>query len=314
MSSLQILERPILTGRGACHESDVFSVLWHTSSVVRAFEFAMADGAIDCSKESPEGTSFAERLWSLDQELRLWPESHRILLFDVKSSTYPTSDRQLYTTNKFQQSQVAFYLGFSASNPRHVELIPNVYQQDPAATRLAHEEGSQPSNVDKLRISTVDPLTYGCLAPHRAPFRMPLALLPEAIRRVRRCVQTQQPYTNPWTKVCFSQWTPRTTTSILHLKPLEETPHFTAYMAVEAIYRALKVAPCSIGLDLMALQPRVADFKLIVPPSPAYPTGRQVFVQHKIDTVNRHLPGALSRVPMGRTGERLSWYFDAACR
>lgn len=40
--------------RGALFEGDVFSVLWHLPFVIRSFEFALADGALDCNSSGED--------------------------------------------------------------------------------------------------------------------------------------------------------------------------------------------------------------------------------------------------------------------
>ena len=47
----------LLKNRGARYEGDVFSVLRNESFVLRAYEFAVADGALDCTQAfNPEST------------------------------------------------------------------------------------------------------------------------------------------------------------------------------------------------------------------------------------------------------------------
>ena len=73
----------LLNTRGALYEGDIFSVLWRLPFVIRSFEFALADGALDCGNECAPDTSYADRIWTGEQ--RRMGALRRLLLFDVKS-------------------------------------------------------------------------------------------------------------------------------------------------------------------------------------------------------------------------------------
>ncbi len=69
------------------YESDVFSVLRSSLIVMRAFKFALADRALDCSCEYDLGSTYAKRfsdLYNCDTSLA---EPSELALFDVKSTT-----------------------------------------------------------------------------------------------------------------------------------------------------------------------------------------------------------------------------------
>ena len=277
---------PLLSNRGALYEGDVFSVLYKSPFVVRSFEFAIADGAIDCTSSFPPGTSFADRFWDIDQRLRVEPTMTRskLLLFDVKSKISRYAGEQIYNSTTNQRHQVAFYIGICAADPSFIELIPNFYQ-NPFSTSSPQDDREVAVNAS--RISRLPPSTYK-LDPCNAPYRMPLTLLPKAIEAVRRCAQGKSQYINPWTLVSFPAWKPLTTESSQPLKPSEDSEHFTAYKAVMEIYRLVRVESTQglvpMSLDFVGLQPRLADFKLVTTFA-----GYQSFIQHKIDGRDRAL-------------------------
>ncbi|KAF1997850.1 hypothetical protein P154DRAFT_578584 [Amniculicola lignicola CBS 123094] len=62
-------------------------------------------------------------------------------------------------------------------------------------------------NVPNTTSLDIDPSAYGLLGPCGSPYRMPLALLPEAIRRIHACAIGEGNYINPWTMYCFQEWT-----------------------------------------------------------------------------------------------------------
>ena len=306
---------PILNTRGAVFEGDIFAVLASLPYIVRSFEFAAADGALDCGHSFPPNATYADRFWAVEQE-QLPTIPKNLLLFDVKSSNTPLAGDQYYKTTIRQRREVAFYIGICVTDPSFVELIPNLYQGRSTAR-------SQPDDdevaVNTSRVSHLPPSAY-VLDPCNAPYRMPLALLPTAIERVRSCVQWGHPYINPWTQVSFPQWRPTTTSTSEALKPAEESQHFTAYRAAMEIYRIMnKVALRSpLPLDFVGLQPRLADFKFI-PTRIQSPKDReslglqhQRFVQHKLDGRERKSLASLAKVAIARIqGHKHRWYFHA---
>jgi hypothetical protein len=349
VSSLDALDKLIFNNRGALYEGDIFSILKRSASVVRSFEFARADGAIDCSAEFPPETNFADRFWAMDQRLRVDPTSTKLLLFDVKSKVSQYAGDQIYSTTVGQRRHVAFYIGICAADPSFIELFPNYHQERPATltppqtisiqepsptlpTTLARPI-SPPSlsttrakasttatapliqldgrhiAVNSSRISKLPPSTY-ILDPCNSPYRMPIGYLSEAIQRVRRCARGEGVYVNPWTWVPFPHWKPATTRSNQFLMPAETSEHFTAYKATMEIYRIVKMQ--GMKLDFVGLQPRLADFKLITQfshPHARHP--RQVFVQHKLDARDRASSTPLTNVAIarGQSGD-CRWYFS----
>ena len=253
----------------------------------------------------------------MDQE-QLPTIPKNLLLFDVKSTNCQLAGDQYYITTIRQRREVAFYIGICVVDPSFVELIPNLYQGRPGSTARSQPDGDEVA-VNTSRVSHLPPSAY-VLDPCNAPYRMPLALLPRAIERVRYCVQRGQPYVNPWTQVSFPQWRPTTTSASDALKPSEESQHFTAYRAAMEVYRIMnKVSLRSpLLLDFVGLQPRLADFKFI----PAWVQGpkdlespgpqHQRFVQHKLDGRDRTSSTSLAKVAISRAqGGNRWWYFQA---
>lgn len=320
------LEAPILNNRGARYEGDIFSVLWQSPYILRSWEFALADGAIDCNQHFELGTSFVDRLWKTKSHFQ--SGASKLLLFDVKSKVSREAGDQIYNTSARQQNAVAFYIGICAADTSFVELIPNIYQNNGDGTEGPSENRELAVNIS--RASRLHASAYR-LDPCNSPYRMPLALLLEAIHRVRRCVQGKGPYVNPWTLVEFPDWIPSTTSSTESLTPAEDTQHFTAYKAAMEIGRLIRIQsnPAAMELDLVGLQPRLADFKLITIPqtsesqtSHRYQSRsqrrlegrdlRQSFIQHKLDGKDRSRYSPLSKVAVARgEGKDRRWYFSA---
>lgn len=306
---LETLDDVILKNRGAVHEGDIFSTLSESPFIVRAFEFAPADGAIDCTREMDPSTSFASRFWDTDQNERdPRAVSSELVLFDVKGKISEVASLQRHLTTHFQQSLVAFYLCVCVADPAMVDLFPNYAQGMPPPTGLNKRDNVTGVNTSREAYQT--PWAYR-LDPSSAPYRMPLSLLPEAIRRIRRCAKGLGDYVNPWTLVPFPGWRPATHT-IKYLKPAEHTQHFSAHKAAMEIFRLVKThKPSAIELDFVGLQPRLADFKLILR-NPDDQTVRQVFVQHKLDVRSRAYHTPLTRVNIGRLDAKgeASYYFN----
>lgn len=324
--SLEVLETPILNNRGARYEGDIFSTLQHSSYALRSWEFALADGAIYCNGSFDWGASFADRFSAIEQA----EGEAKLILFDVKSKISQEAGDQIYATTTRQEHNVAFYIGICAADTSFVELIPNIYQQassTPFESDL--EDSPAPKNrqlgVNPSRESKLQPASYK-LDPEMSPYRMPLLLLAEAIRRVRRCAQAMVPYVNPWTLVSFPNWKPFTTHSTDLLIPAQDSQHFTAYKAALDICRMIKIqrGPVAIDFDFIGLQPRLADFKFItaLPQNPFSHLNirqqrldgrplRQDFIQHKLDGKDRARSSRLSKVAIARgEGKERRWYFS----
>ena len=326
LESLDVL----LNNRGALFEGNIFSALWHLPFVVRSFEFALVDGTLDCNNDFT-GASYADRLWEVNQRSRREAVSgttpNKLLHFDVKSSTAQDAGKLYYITTSQQQRHVAFFIGTCAADPSFVELIPN-FQQG----RLSSVTDATPSPlkdigegaVNSSRSSRLPPSAYK-LDPCNSPYRMPLALFPEAVCRVRRCGQTGEVYVNPWTLVSFPNWRPVTTSSSEYLLPREDSQHATACEAALEIYRIInkeQAIRSPFKMDFIFLQPRLADFKFI--PNIGHGTdhpeeravwsliGDQALIQHKLDSRERAYASSLSNVAIARgQGEKCRWYFEA---
>ena len=119
-------------------------------------------------------------------------------------------------------------------------------------------------------------------------------MLPDAIARIRDCALGGNRYVNPWTQVLFEDWQPLTTTQVRFLRPSDTADQASAYEAVMELYRTLRLSPHStIRMDLVGLQPSLADFKLVV-------GERQYLVQHKLDATIRAMGSSLRRVTIAR--------------
>lgn len=323
----------IIGNRGSALEADVFSILRHSPYVVRSFEFAVADGAIVCTEdfEFLPADSFAERFHkvadTVPELLNLIDPAkpttpHRLVPFDVKSTVSRFAGQQLFHTTLAQRRHVAFYIGICAADPSYVEVIPNPRQMD-AADDFNAEEDPDPEDrqmaVNVTRVSKLQPPGY-TLDPCGGPYRMPIAYLTEAIRRIRAKVMFGQPYTNPWTQVTFDEWTIYTTHTSRGLRPKMTSQHFTGYKAVWHIYHAIRHSPTAsqMKFDFVGLQPHLADFKIVltnhlVSGSPSTtPSVRQYFVQHKLESHDRTRSSLLTNVAIARgQGEARRWYFTA---
>ncbi|EGP82113.1 uncharacterized protein MYCGRDRAFT_97852 [Zymoseptoria tritici IPO323] len=148
---LRILEPLILRHLGAILEGDIFSILASSPFIIRSSEFALSDGALDCTRSYGTTTSFAERFWSL--------VSHRptdlseIVLFDAKSSSVVDGDRIFYTSLG-QRHGVGFYVCICGTDPDFVELIPN-YQQKRAAFEPGFEVADEEQDIYTVNIQQV---------------------------------------------------------------------------------------------------------------------------------------------------------------
>ncbi|KAL8643583.1 MAG: hypothetical protein Q9226_008263, partial [Calogaya cf. arnoldii] len=304
MDSLSVLDGPILGNHGARYEGDIFSVAKSSPFTIQAHEFAEADGAIDAATFPgyDKTTGYIERFWDTDRRadqpsLELRP---CLVFFDCKSAVGRAAEEQMYLTRVRQRCTVAFYLAICAVDPSFVELIPNFCQAlDESESRSTAEQVRYVA-ANSSRASKLDPKSYR-LSPCNAPYRMPLALLPQALAR------TGEPYINPHTRVCFESWKPQTSTSSAYLKPTEDSGQYSAYMATMHIYRTVKSrSDLPMSMDFLGLQPRLADFKFKI----GRRRTRQVLIQHKLDSKGRALEAPLHKVGIARgdAGNR-RWYF-----
>ena len=128
---------------------------------------------------------------------------------------------------------------------------------------------------------------------------MPIALLPEAIARVRRAAAEPGTYVNPWNGVSFAQWAPITTRRIDWLRPSEDADSFTAYEHAMEIYQAIQTEQ-SLEFEYVGLQPNLADFNVVYRSSGAGP--RSNLIQHKVDGRKRAKSTPLTKVAIARQG------------
>jgi len=180
-----------------------------------------------------------------------------------------------------------------------------------------HEIEDATSRSNLVHNSWFPPHCYGNLDPRNAIYRMPLHLLPQALDSVRTAAQTGGFYQNPWSRVVFKRWRPRTTDLVDALRPTEDAPQFSAFLAVLDIYRAMitsrRLGKTFLELDFVGLQPRLADFKLLYRRAATeVKNGCQVLVQHKLDSRYRAHAAPLHRVSIARSREdgTISWYFN----
>ncbi|THW33509.1 hypothetical protein D6D21_09968 [Aureobasidium pullulans] len=321
-SLLEEIEPIIYHNRSSVAEGDIFSVLAHSPFVIRAFEFGLADGALSCSSSFDTNSSYAERFWEFDQRSRMPECSDEVLLFDGKGAIF----HQEHVTSMAQLKHVAFYIGLCTADPRFVELIPNYLQNpDDHATVSLQEDQRRYLSINTDRKARLPLRTQG-LNQTNSPFRMPMRLLKLAIARVRECALGRNIYVNPWTMVSFPYWAPKTTSASRFLKPLESTAHFTAYEAAMEIYRGISSQSVLTGMffDFAGLQPRLADFKLILsgvgdgqfPPEASPTCPRQVYVQHKVHSGLLSQKNRFERINVvaRRKAKVLQYYFTATNR
>lgn len=303
---LRFLQALLFGCQGYLLEGNLFAVLLSSTFIVRSFEFALADGAVDCTNEFDSSRSYAHRLWTLiSQDPSV---ASQLLLFDMKSSCDDGEGAQRFKTSVGQQNRVAFFLCICAADPRFVDLMPNMSQNAEAlkpGSELPVNEQDQVT-IDMFRPSRLFAMAHGSLHQGGTPFRMPISMLPEAIHRVRDCALGQGNYANPWTGVEFKNWRPLTTQQTRWLKPTEDSSHFTAFEEAMRIYQAVTFHS-NMTFDLLGLQPCLADIKLFPLPG----SNRQVYVQHKIDGHERAKDKPLARVYVLRDGV---YYFDAQSR
>jgi hypothetical protein len=93
---------------GTYFEAEIFASLSNYLFVIRAFEFALADGALLATGGlSPPSTRFSERFWQLNEDVRVTrytaAQQDRILIpFDIKSSVGSRAEDQVYITTAIE--------------------------------------------------------------------------------------------------------------------------------------------------------------------------------------------------------------------
>lgn len=316
LEPLASLYRPVLSQRGHIYEGDVFSCLRSHPEVVRSFEFAVADGAIHCGKDnylrgSEQTLSYGARYDKV--VLRQAKQEAAFILFDVKSTTTDCAGAQTFISTQAQADNIAFYICVFAANTGVVALIPNLRQKPSAPAAYKRKLGDDVEmSVHTSRPQYLDPAQYE-IDPCYAPYLIPTDLLPEAMDLIQRCVAEGIPYRNPWTSVCFPTWTP-SLRSMQYLEPVETSQHYTSLRALREIQRCVKaLRPAKARVDFIGLQPRIADFKIVMSDPDTSTTDsyeRQVFVQHKIDSHERARNARLEHVPIARSSDSgIQWFF-----
>jgi hypothetical protein len=172
---LDPLDTLLLRNRSAVAEGDVFSILSRSPFVIRSFEFALVDGAVDCTNTHRIGSSFADRLWATEQASLLPDVTSELLLFDVKSS-FNFGHR--YVSSVFQKRRVAFYICISSADPSFIELIPNYNQAEEAQDSETSESVTMGGEENrKITINNgrrvLLPLRSYRLDPTNAPYAHP---------------------------------------------------------------------------------------------------------------------------------------------
>lgn len=301
-------DKHILDMRGtnasaALYEGDVFRVLMHSPYVVRSSEFAIADGAIDCTKSYRKSSSQLERYMDVHSRRYLREMQSELMLFDVKSTVADQAGNQSYLTTIGQRRRVAFYVCINAADTTFVEIVPNLHQ-DPSSGRIADEDDTREVLVNMTRVSMVPPSAYGSLDQCQTPYRVPLCAVADTIAAIRRCWTDSSVYSNPYTQVSFPGWKPSSTRLCNDLAPSPSNDQYSAYEATMEIFRIIKSDRSTpLDADFVGLQPRLADFKLIH-------LLRQLLVQHKLDNSLRAAHSRFDRVTIARgDGDERKWYF-----
>lgn len=318
MSNALSCVEPLLNQWSAVLEGDVFEALRPCSCVIRSFEFAVADGAIDCAREFDPLESYAARFWQVYSRNCL--EFGEFALFDIKSTIGLAPGKQRFVSTVGQKRRVAFHIGIAFADARFVEVIPNMQQDGHFLEEPISASDRRLISSNTARVSRLPDSAHHSLDQSGNPYRMHISLLPEAIRRVRRHILGLEIYVNPGTGVRFPQWRPITTRNVAWLKPSEESPHYTAFEEAIKIYTALRVKS-RLRFDFMGLQPVLADFKLVR----EVPMGMralaikpesgqdlvQYFCQHKADGHLRAKGSPLKSVAIARGDD---YYFDSRKR
>lgn len=313
----ETIDNFIKSRRGTFFEAEIFDTLLHHAFVIRSPEFALADGALFATEggQPPLG-NYTERFWRLNEDIRITrgDEAHRariLVPFDVKSCVSGRAEDQTYITSTRQQSRMGFYIAICAADPGWVEVIPNRF----SGSRSTTDENRKVA-VNESRKCMLPPSTYGFLSPCNSSYRMPLSVLPQALKALQLCAQGKADYVNPWTGAQFPGWRPHVEQEIDCLVPMEKTQHYSSFQGVHEVWRGCQVARARDGVhinfELVNLQPRLADFKFLVPDLRRQGQRRQVFVQHKIDSLYRSSASPLKKVAIARTKQkgRLGYYFN----
>ncbi|KAK5722362.1 hypothetical protein LTR15_005592 [Elasticomyces elasticus] len=314
----------LLNNRSALYEGDVFGYLLASPYAARSWEFALADGGLAVDMRFEPGTGYAERFRHVHREgfFRAGADKpHRIVLFDIKGKRRADLGRKaVHTSSAGQRRHVAFFIGMCAADDSFVELIPNYEQEQTDVGQVDESTGDEAYDSEEedghnflfnSRVSRLLPAATS-VDPESSPYRMPLRLLVEAVRLVRQCALTGQEYINPWTKVRFANWRPQTTSSADFLKPLPHTQHHTACTAALQIMQGIvDRSDVPLSFDLVGLQPRIADFKLLLHEAGGSTHPVQRFVQHKVDSnLHRAAGGKLTSLAVSRKAKgRWLFYF-----
>ncbi|EMD95255.1 hypothetical protein COCHEDRAFT_1201645 [Bipolaris maydis C5] len=301
-SLLADVDSCIKRNRGTHFEAEIFSHLSCCPFVLRSYEFAIADGALYATPNSePPTGSYTERFWQLDEQVRMFRNTSkhwsRVLVpFDIKSSVSNRPEDQRYITTVRQRARVGFYVAVCATNPEYVEIIPNRFSGE-----IIADTNTRKVAVNLTRKSFLPPSAYGYLSPCNSPYRMPISLLPKAIESIKNCAQGLGDYINPWTGVKSLNWVPCVEQGNECLAPTEDSQHFSSFKGVLEIWRAIRTSSVCMEFQFVNLQPRLADFKLLVPDTLAgLSRRRQVFVQYKIDALYRSPASPLNKVGIAR--------------
>jgi hypothetical protein len=338
---LDLIEKVSLRNSGAVHEGDVFSILTKSPFAVRSGEFALVDGALDCTRTHDPASSWATRYWEVDDWAANPFVASDLAAFEVKSCAVGVAGGQSYITTIAQRRRAAFYITRLTADPTWVELIPN-YQQDewsfdPEAAELEADANEHILNFS--RKSFLPPRTYGGVDPSGTSYRMPLFSLQEAVRRAHLHCTTGHIYVNPWTDVAFPYWHPLTGNSAKWIRPREDGGVFTAHEAILKLIQhfnyagggAIGASENTFEIDFVGLQPSLGDFKFLVRgplaqlATHAYservinePEGPvlQYVIQHKIEGRVRASDSKLTKVRVSRgtgrgTQRRLRYFFEA---
>lgn len=284
----------------------MFSILKASPYVIRSSEFAPLDGAIDCDPQFDHDSTYADRFHSVTSN-RFPGDRPKLVLFDVKGTASRCPIRaEHFCFSPVQLACAGFFIRICAKDPSFVEVQPNTRQETGGSQRSTTPAVAAPTNL----ACYLPPGAYN-LDPRTARYRMPLRYLCQAIKRIRELVVHGTPYVNPWTLVQFD-WRPGHTDTVDKLAPSSTTHMYTSYLAVDHLFRFFKAYAGETGvtLDVMGLQPRLADFRLVLKQGPSQ---LERFVQHKVDSQARTFGQPLRRVCIRRASHNnepaTTWFF-----
>lgn len=308
-NTLGFLDSLLFRNLGVILEGETFLVLSKCPSIVRAFEYGLADGAVDCSQLRDITTTFADRFWDLCGQAPF--ESSDCGLIELKSTFALESGAQRYAATVGQARRVCFYICRCSADPNFVEIIPNM-RQEPAALHPNTEQDKGDGQLETVNVARVSRLwadAHGLLNQCGTPFRIPLVQLPQTIEGLRRHLQGLEDFVLPWSKVTLPKWKPTTTTKGLKwLKPSEGTANFSAYLETTRLNRAVQRTD-NFGLDFIGIQPCLADFSLQL--RRLVGQHKLCFVQFKLESRMRALTAVLDQVSICRDDR---YYFDCCER